>query len=128
MSNRTVPSDPQGNGFVAQRGSARRPDLVEIKVASRLRVGVVALALAAAIVAPAAVTARAQICGAYTDEMAGPDGTYGSAAECAPGTDEPATGVGIDGAPDEPTVSGRDNPDAPPVYTDTATDEGERER
>ena len=93
-----------------------------------LRVVVLAVALATPISAPPAGAARAQSCGAYTDEMAGPGGTYGSAAECAAVQGEPGTGVGIGGAPDEPTVAGRDNPDAPPVYRDTATDEGERER
>jgi hypothetical protein len=86
------------------------------------------VALATPIVALPAGAARAQLCGAYTDEMAGPDGTYGSPAECAVFEADPVSGVGIDGAPEETTVAGRDNPDAPPVDRDTATFEGERER
>ena len=91
---------------------------------------VLAAALAALMIILPAGAARAQGCGAYTDEMAGPGGTYGSPAACS--IDQPlpdsGVGVGVAGAPDEPTVAGRDNPDAPPVYSDTATDEGERER
>jgi hypothetical protein len=95
---------------------------------SLFRVVVLAVALATPISALPAGAARAQFCGAYTDEMAGPGGTYGSAAECSSVEGLPDSGVGIGGAPDEPTVAGRDNPDAPPVYRDTATDEGEREQ
>jgi hypothetical protein len=96
--------------------------------AKTLRVVLVTVALAAAIIVLPAGAARAQMCGAYTDEMAGPGGTYGSPAECSSVEGLPDSGVGIGGAPNEPTVAGRDNPDAPPVYRDTATDEGEREQ
>ncbi|HEY7064662.1 MAG TPA: hypothetical protein VII06_24525 [Chloroflexota bacterium] len=94
---------------------------------SRLRSVLVTAALATTIVALPAGAVHAQNCGAYSDEMAGPGGTYVAGPDCA-AEGESVSGVGIDGMPDEPTVAGRDNPDAPPIYQDTATDEGERER
>jgi hypothetical protein len=92
----------------------------------RRRIAILGVALAASIIAVPVGAVRAQCGGAYTDEMAGADGSYESTAEC--GVDGGTVGVGIDGMPDETTVSGRDNRDAPPVDRDTATFEGERER
>lgn len=94
---------------------------------SQPRVVLVTVALAAAFIALPAGGVRAQCGGAYTDEMAGPGGTYETSAECAT-TEGETFGVGMDGVPTGTTVAGRDNPDAPPVYDDTATFEGERER
>ena len=91
-----------------------------------IRIVVLTVVLATPIVAPPAGAVWAQLCGAYTDEIAGPGGTYTSPEECA-AEGEPVTGVGISGPPMEPTLAGRDDPDAPPVYRDTATFEGERE-
>lgn len=75
-------------------------------------------------------TVQAQCGNAYTDEMAGPGGTYGGGAECAAAemTTQPVPVVGVEGALEERNATARDNPDAPPVDRDTATFEGERER
>lgn len=94
---------------------------------SLFRVVVLAALLAASGTALAAGVTWAQGCGAYADEMAGPDGSYVTGAECAAVERAPERGVGIAGPPEEITVAGRDNPDAPAVYRDTATDEGEVE-
>ena len=93
-----------------------------------LRSVLVTVALATAVVALPAGAARAQACGGYSDEMAGPGGTYVAGPECAAAEGASLSGVGTDGMPNAPTVAGADNPDAPPLYQDTATDEGEREQ
>ena len=95
---------------------------------SLFRVVALAAMLTAPIGALPAGAAWAQGCGAYTDEIAGPDGSYVTGRECAAQEGTPATGVGIGGPREETTVAGRDNLDAPPVFRDTATFEGERER
>lgn len=92
------------------------------------RIAIVSVALAATIITVPAGAAQAQCGGAYTDEMAGPDGSYESSANCGVVEAPAEIGVGIDGMPNETTVAGRDNRDAPPVDRDTATFEGERER
>jgi len=98
---------------------------------ARIATGIIGVALATAVVHLPASVAQAQCGNAYTDEMAGPGGTYGTSAECsmADGSSVLATGeeVGIGGALDERNATARDNPDAPPVDRNTATFEGERE-
>jgi hypothetical protein len=99
--------------------------------AARIATGIVAVALTTAVVRLPGDVAHAQCGNAYTDEMAGPGGTYGTSAECSmvDGAAElvPAGEVGIGGAIDERNATARDNPDAPPVDRNTATFEGERE-
>ena len=98
---------------------------------ARIAVAIAAVALAAAVAQLPIEVAQAQCGNAYTDEMAGPGGTYGTSAECSmvDGAAElvPAGEVGIGGALEERNATARDNPDAPPVDRDTATFEGERE-
>jgi hypothetical protein len=78
---------------------------------------------APAVAAPAAGS-LAQCGNAYTDlETAGPGGTYGSSTDCAPEQVAVPANVGLPGR----DATARDNPDAPPVFRDTATFEGERE-
>ena len=94
-------------------------------------VAIGAVALATAVSQLPLEVAQAQCGNAYTDEMAGPGGTYGTSAECGM-VDEsaalvPGGEVGIGGALDERNATARDNPDAPPVDRHTATFEGERE-
>jgi hypothetical protein len=77
---------------------------------------------------PVEATVQAQCGNAYTDETAGPGGTYGSpGCEEAELTGQPVPVGGIAGAVEERNATAMDNPDAPPVYRDTATFEGERE-
>jgi hypothetical protein len=77
---------------------------------------------------PVEATVQAQCGNAYTDEMAGPGGTYGSpGCETAELTGQPVPVGGIAGAVDERNATAMDNPDAPPAFRDTATFEGERE-
>ncbi len=94
------------------------------------RLLVLALVFAATITAVPSGGARAQ-CDAYTDEMAGPGGTYGNPAACnaVEETTElvPEGVVGVGGAIGERNATARDNPDAPPVDRHTATFEGESE-
>ncbi len=88
------------------------------------------LVLATMIGAVPEAAVQAQCGDAYTDEMAGPGGTYGGGDECGaaevPTQAVPVGGVG--GAIEDRNAAGRDNPDTPPVDRDTATFEGEREQ
>ncbi len=105
------------------------------------RVVVLAVVLASGIGAVPAGIARAQ-CDAYTDEAAGPGGTYGNPAECnamAGATEAPAgTVIAVEGGVveggaveggviGERNATARDNPDAAPADRHTATFEGESE-
>jgi len=98
---------------------------------ARIAVVIAAVALATAIVRLPGEVAQAQCGNAYTDEMAGPGGTYGTSAECSAVEGSaalvPGGEVGIGGALEERNATARDNPDAPPVDRHTATFEGERE-
>ena len=87
-----------------------------------------ALALATMIGPMPRAAVQAQCGGAYTDEMAGPGGTYGGTACGAAAVSTADVPVGGSREPAEDRhATARDHPDAPPVDRDTATDEGERE-
>jgi hypothetical protein len=92
---------------------------------------VVAVAFASVAIPGPAGSVLAQCGSAYTDEMAGPGGTYGTPAECGAvgeSTGLPSGAVSSEGALGERNATARDNPDAPPADRGTATFEGESER
>jgi hypothetical protein len=94
------------------------------------RIGVIVAMMALALVGVArpAGSVLAQCGNAYTDEMAGPGGTYGTSAECGAVQNTTVVPAGaVDSTLDERNATARDNPDAPPVDRGTATFEGERE-
>ena len=97
----------------------------------RIGVIIVVVGFASVAIPRPAGSVLAQCGSAYTDETAGPGGTYGTSADCGVVQDTtvlPAAEVGGEGALEERNTTARDNPDAPPADRGTATFEGERER
>ena len=93
----------------------------------RIGVIIVVVGFASVALSRPAGSVLAQCGSAYTDEMAGAGGTYGTSAECGAVQETTVLPAG-EGALEERNATARDNPDAPPVDRGTATFEGERER